>query len=81
MLFRSEDLDEAVALCQQAIALQPARRAWYLDTLGTLRLKQGRPRAAVAAYEQALAATTARQSALRAGIRERLTAARALVEE
>lgn len=74
-------LDEAAALCRRAIALRPTQRAYYLDTLAGILLQQGNPRDAMAAYEQALAATTDRQSALRAGIRQRLATARALVEK
>ena len=73
------NLDEAVVLCERAIALHPSHRAYYLDTLGTLLLKQGDAKGAVAAFEQALTATTERQSSLRTGISDRLTAARALV--
>jgi tetratricopeptide (TPR) repeat protein len=72
------NLDEAVALCERAIQLQPSHRAYYLDTLAGIYLKQGRTQEAVSAYEQALAATTDRQTALRAGIEKRLAAARAL---
>lgn len=76
-----ERLDEAAALCLRACELLPAHRAWYLDTLGSIRLKQGNKHEAVRAFEQALAATTDRQSTLRAGIQRRLAAARALAEE
>ena len=75
------DLDEAAQHCRQACALRPDRRAYYLDTLGGVLAKQGKPAAAVAAFEEALAATTDRQSDLRAGIAQRLAAARALVPE
>jgi len=75
------NLDQAVQLCQRAVALRPYHRAYYLDTLGGILLKQGKTGEAVAAFESALAATTDRQSALRAGIRERLAAARAAAEK
>lgn len=69
-------LDEAAALCQRAIALRPAQRAYYLDTLGSIRLQQNRRAEAVAAFEEALAATSERQATLRAAIQRRLEAAR-----
>jgi tetratricopeptide (TPR) repeat protein len=75
------NLDEAITLCERAIKLQPSHRAYYLDTLAGIYLKQGRATEAVTAYEQALAATTDRQSALRTGIEQRLAAARALLRE
>jgi tetratricopeptide (TPR) repeat protein len=76
-----EHLDQAAELCQRAATLRPTHRAYYLDTLGSIRLKQGRNLDAVEAFESALAATTERQSSLRAGIEQRLAAARALVEK
>lgn len=72
-----ERLDEAAQLCRQAIALMPGRRAYYLDTLGGILLKQGKPAEAARAFEEALAATSDRQASLRAGIRERLAEAKA----
>jgi len=74
---QGEDLDEAGRLCERAIELRPSHRAYYLDTLGSIRLKQGRPRDAVIAFEAALAATTDRQKPLRAAIQRRLAEARA----
>jgi tetratricopeptide (TPR) repeat protein len=68
------NLDHAAELCERAAALRPARRAWYLDTLGSIRLKQGRPDEARAAFEQALAAASTQQEALRAAIQQRLAA-------
>jgi tetratricopeptide (TPR) repeat protein len=73
----SANLDQAVQLCRRAVELSPSHRAYYLDTLGSVLLKQGKPGEAVAAFESALAATTERQSALRAGIQKRLAIARA----
>ena len=73
------NLDEAVALCERAIQLQPSHRAYYLDTLAGILVKQGKLAEAVAAYEQALAA--ARASSLRDAIQQRLAAARALLKE
>ena len=75
------NLDQAVQLSQRAVALSPSHRAYYLDTLGSVLLKQGKPSEAVAAFESAQAATTERQSALRAGIQKRLAAARTAVEK
>ncbi len=66
------NLLEAEQLCRRAIELRPAHRAYYLDTLGSILLKLGRPAEARTAFEQALAATTDRQTALRAAIRQRL---------
>jgi tetratricopeptide (TPR) repeat protein len=75
------NLDEAVALCERAIKLQPSHRAYYLDTLAGIQTKQGDMREAIATYEQALAATTDRQVSLRVGISQRLSATRALLKE
>lgn len=64
------NLDEAATLCERAAKLMPGRRAYYLDTLGHILLKQGRPEAATQAFNRALAATTDRQEALRKKIRQ-----------
>jgi len=72
-----EHLDEAVTLCHRAVELFPARKAYFLDTLGTVYLKQGKRDEAVAAFESALAATTDREQSLRAAIQAHLTASRA----
>ncbi len=71
-LERGDQLDEAVALCRRAATIHPARRAYYLDTLGRLLLKQGKPGEARTTFEQALAATTNHQLALRESIRSQL---------
>jgi tetratricopeptide (TPR) repeat protein len=68
-------LDEAAKLCVRAAEALPARKAYYLDTLGTVYLKQGKPKEAVAAYEKALAATNDHQQSLRAAIQQHLAAA------
>lgn len=70
------NLDEAAKLCERAATLRPPRRAYYLDTLGSILLKQGKPDEARATFEQALAATTDRQESLRAAIRQHLAAAK-----
>jgi len=70
------NLDEAVELCRQALKLQPGRRAYYLDTLGCVLLKQGKAGEAAAMFEQALAATTERDGALRQVVQEHLRLAR-----
>jgi tetratricopeptide (TPR) repeat protein len=75
------NLDEAAKLCERAVALRPARRAYYLDTLAGIYLKQGEPKEAVATFELALAATTDRQGSLRAELERRLAAARALLKK
>ena len=74
-------LDEAAALCRRAIELRPTQSAYYLDTLGSVFLKQGKKVDAIAAFKAALKATTDRQSALRVAIQGRLAAARALAEK
>ena len=66
------NLDEAAELCRQALKLQPGRRAYYLDTLGCVLLKQGKAGEAVVAFEQALAAATERDKALRSMVQEHL---------
>jgi tetratricopeptide (TPR) repeat protein len=68
------NLDEAERLCRRAIELRPAHRAYYLDTLGAVLLKQGKTSEAMAAFAQALAAATDRQESLRDAIRQRLKA-------
>ena len=75
------NLDEAAKLCRQAASLRPTRRAYYFDTLGNVYLKQGKTQDAVIAFETAQAATTERQASLRAGIEQRLAAARALLSQ
>lgn len=70
------NLDEAAVLCRRAAALQPARRAYYLDTLGSVLLKQGKAKEAIGAFETALAATTNHQATLRDAIRQRLQTAK-----
>jgi len=67
-----DHLDRAALLCQRAIQLRPAQRAYYLDTLGSVLLKQGRPAEARAAFTAAHAATTDRQTGLRAAIAAKL---------
>jgi tetratricopeptide (TPR) repeat protein len=74
-------LDDAVRLCQRALALRPSRNAYFLDTLGAVYLKQGKPKEAVATFESALAAATDRQSSLRPDIEQRLAAARAMLAQ
>jgi Tfp pilus assembly protein PilF/predicted double-glycine peptidase len=66
------NLDEAAALCRRAAKLRPTHRAYYLDTLGSVLLKQGKRDEARAAFQEALDATTDRQSALRETIRKHL---------
>ncbi len=68
------NLDEAIALCERAIQLRPSHRAYYLDTLAGIYLKQGRTQEAITTYERALAATTDRQPALRESIQQHLKA-------
>ena len=68
------NLDKATNLCERAVALRPARRAYYLDTLGSILLKQGKPDEARAAFERALEATPNQEEALRIAIQQRLAA-------
>jgi tetratricopeptide (TPR) repeat protein len=75
------NLDKAEQLCNRAVKLRPSSRAYYLDTLGSVYLKQRRVKEAIEAFESALAATTERDSTLHAGIQQRLSAARALLEK
>ena len=75
------NLDEAAKLCERAVALRPARRAYYLDTLAGIYLKQGKPREAVATFESALAVTTDRQGSLRSDLEQHLAAAHALLKK
>ena len=71
------NLDEALALCQRACALQPGRQAYYLDTRGMILWRRSQWAAAVEAWEQALAATTDHQEGLRTTIRQHLAQNRA----
>ncbi len=75
------NLDQAIELCRRAAALRPSHRAYYLDTMGAVYLKQERPKDAVAVFESALAATTDRQSSLRATIAQHLAAARTQLKD
>ena len=70
-----QNLDDAEKLCERAAALLPARKAYYLDTLGGVLLKQGKGDEARAAFERALAATTDHQQALRVAIQKHLSTA------
>jgi Flp pilus assembly protein TadD len=69
-----QNLDEAAKLCNRAVAVFPARKAYFLDTLGTVYLKQGKRQEAVTAFQSALSATTDRQASLRAAIQQHLAA-------
>ncbi len=71
-----ENLDEAAKLCHRAVELFPARKAYFLDTLGTVYLKQGKRPEAVTAFSDALAATTDREQSLRNAIQEHLAGIR-----
>jgi tetratricopeptide (TPR) repeat protein len=74
------NLEDAEKLCEQAAIVLPMRKAYFLDTLGAVYLKEGKNRKAVDAFQSALDAITDRQAPLRPGIEERLAAARALAE-
>jgi len=71
----SQNLADAEKLCERAAVLLPARKAYYLDTLGGVLLKQGKREEARAVFEQALAVTTDHQQSLRAAIQQHLSAA------
>jgi tetratricopeptide (TPR) repeat protein len=71
-----ENLDEAVKLCNRAEELFPTRKAYFLDTLGTIYLKQGKHDEAATTFAAALAAATDREQSLRAAIQEHLSAIR-----
>jgi tetratricopeptide (TPR) repeat protein len=70
-----ENLDEAVELCIRAITLFPARKAYFLDTLGSVYLKQGKHQEATTTFNAALAATTDHERSLRDAIQKHLAAA------
>ena len=76
-----QNLDDATRLCEKAVELRPSKSADYLDTLGAVYLKLGKPKQAVATFEAALAALTDRQSSLRPDIEQRLAAARAMLAQ
>jgi tetratricopeptide (TPR) repeat protein len=67
-----QNLDEAAKLCNRAVSIFPARKAYFLDTLGTVYLKQGKREEAASAFRSALSATTDRQASLRAAIQQHL---------
>jgi len=71
-----QNLDQAVNLCNRAATLRPGRRAYYLDTLGSILLKQGKEDDARAAFEHALAVTPNQEELLRASIQQHLAATR-----
>jgi tetratricopeptide (TPR) repeat protein len=75
------NLWRAAVLCYRAIELQPSHRAYYLDTLGSVRMKQHEFKEAVDVFSSALEATSPHQNALRAGIQERLEAAKKALHE
>ena len=69
------NLDEAIAFCGRAIELQPGRRAYYLDTRGSVLWRQGRRKEAIETFELALAATNEKQAVLHEAIRQHLAQA------
>ncbi|MGO9527571.1 MAG: PA2778 family cysteine peptidase [Verrucomicrobiia bacterium] len=71
-----ENLDAAAKLCDRAVVLFPARKAYFLDTLGTVYLKQGKRDEAATAFGAALAATTDREQSLRNAIKGHLSVIR-----
>lgn len=63
-LVRQENLAEASALLDRAIAADPERRWLYLDSLGWSRYQEGKTDAALEILAEALAATPAEEDAL-----------------
>lgn len=57
------NLDEAEALVRGALPLDPARRRFYLDSLGWVLHRQGRPEEAAAALEEAIPLFTPEEGA------------------
>ncbi|HEY8369202.1 MAG TPA: tetratricopeptide repeat protein [Thermodesulfobacteriota bacterium] len=64
-LQRKERYEEAAALAARALEAEPARTAYYADTLGIALTRAGRPAEGLEALERALAATPAGNHALR----------------
>ncbi len=60
--------DEAAALAARALEAQPARAAYYGDTLGVALTRAGRPADGLAALRRALAAVPQEDTALRAEV-------------
>ena len=52
-LVQKEELKEAEALLRRAIEVDPSRKPYYLDTLGTLYLERDEPDLALSAYREA----------------------------
>ncbi len=82
VLIRSgRGMDRAQELIRQALAVNPAHRAFYLDTLGVILLKQGNPAEAVAVLEEAASALSAESPELKAELQEHLASARKATRE
>lgn len=54
-LGQNTEIEEAEALVRKALALSPEHRAYYLDTLGSVLLRQGRHAEALAALQESIA--------------------------
>lgn len=67
-LLKGGRAEEAVALAKRALEAQPARAAYYGDTLGLALTRAGRPAEGLAALRRALAAVPAEDTALRAEV-------------
>ena len=52
-LVRKENLKEAEGLVRRAIEIDPARKPYYLDTLGSLFLERNEPDLALSVYQEA----------------------------
>jgi Tfp pilus assembly protein PilF len=74
-LQRGGRADEAVALARRALEAQPARAAYYADTLGIALTRAGRPAEGLPVLKRALAAAPAAEPALRAEIHRHLAEA------
>lgn len=51
-LKQETDLKQAMTLIKEALALQPANKPYYLDTLGMVLLKLGKPQDAITALDE-----------------------------
>jgi uncharacterized protein HemY len=69
---RGVHLDRAETLIREAIAGEPDRRRFYLDSLGRVFFRQGRLEEATAAFEEALALLAAEEAPSRAETLEHL---------
>lgn len=74
-LEQNEGIDKTEDLIRKAIAATPEHRAYYLDTLGTIFLKQGRIADAIGEYKKAIELLPSDNAAYLAEAYEHLAAA------